>query len=88
MIAQCRAEARLYENRRAAGFSHRPLRGSDEEAGYTDLGLVRVCLAKRAEEWQWWNVHDHKGDLSAAFRPNRTLAIDGVLLPGDERGRI
>jgi len=46
---------------------------------------------ERAEEWQWSSVHDYTGGLSATFRPNPTLAIDGILLPADEgrlRGRI
>ena len=34
-----------------------PLWGSDEKAGYIDLGPVRAGLVKRAEEWQWWSVH-------------------------------
>jgi hypothetical protein len=52
------------------------------------LNPVRPGLLKRAEEWQWSSVHDYTGGLSATFRPNRTVAIDGVLPPADERGRI
>ena len=65
-----------------------PLRGSDEKAGYVDLGPVRVGLAKRAEEWQWPSVHDYTAGLMATFGPNRALASDLVPLPADERGRI
>jgi hypothetical protein len=61
-----------------------PLRGSDEKAGYIDLGPVRAGLVKRAEEWQWSSVHDCTGGLSASLRPNRTLTIDRLLLPADE----
>jgi hypothetical protein len=49
---------------------------------------VRAGLVKRAEEWQWSSAHDHTGGPSATLRPNRTPAIDRVLLPADERGRI
>ena len=55
---------------------------------YIHLKPVRAGLVKRAGEWPWSSVHHYTGGLSATFRPNRTLAIDGVLLPGDERGRI
>jgi putative transposase len=59
-----------------------------EKVEYIHLNPVRAGLVKRAEEWQWSSVHDYTGGLSATFRPNRTLAIDRVLLPADERGRI
>ena len=59
-----------------------------EKVEYIHLNPVRAGLAKRAEEWPWSGGHDYTRGLSATFRPNRTLAIDGVLLPADERGRI
>jgi hypothetical protein len=65
-----------------------PLRGSNEKAGYIDLGPVRVGLAKHAEEWQWSSVRDYTGGVNATFRPNRTLAIDRVLLPADKWRQI
>jgi len=57
-----------------------------EKVEYIHLNPVRAGLVKRAEEWQWSSVHQYRGGLSATFRPNRTLAIDPVLLPADERG--
>jgi hypothetical protein len=59
-----------------------------EKVEYIHLNPVRDGLVKRAEEWQWSSMHDYRGGLSATFRPNRTLASDGVLLLADERGRI
>ncbi len=59
-----------------------------EKVEYIHLNPVRAGLVKRLEEWPWSSVHDHRGGLSATFRPNRTLASDGVLLAADERGGI
>ena len=52
-----------------------------EKVEYIHLNPVRAGLVKRAEERQWSSVHDYTGGLRATFRPNRTLAIDRVLLP-------
>jgi hypothetical protein len=59
-----------------------------EKVEYIHLNPVRAGLVKCAEEWQWSSVHDYKGVVTATPRPNRTLAIDRVLLPADERRRI
>jgi hypothetical protein len=59
-----------------------------EKVQYIHRNPVRAGLVKRAEEWQWSSVRDYTAGLSATFRPNRTLAINRVLLPADERGRI
>ena len=59
-----------------------------EKVEYAHLNPVRAGLVKRAEQWQRWSVHDYTGGRSATFRPSRTLAIDRVLLPANERGRI
>jgi hypothetical protein len=59
-----------------------------EKVEYIHLNPVRAGLVQRAEEWPWSSVRDYKAGLSATFRPNRTLASDGVLLPADEGGRI
>jgi len=59
-----------------------------EEVEYIHLNPLGAGLVKRAEEWPWSSVRDYTGGLSATFRPNRTLAVDRVLLPADERGRI
>ena len=72
-------------------FFHRALRSLKqyyEKVEYIHLDPVRAGVAKCAEESRWSGVHDCTGGLSASFRPNRTLAIDRVLLPPDERGRI
>ena len=71
-------------------FDH-PLRSVKEYYGRVEdihLKPVRAGLVKRAERWQWSSVQDYTGGLSASFRPNRTLASDGVLVPADEGGRI
>ena len=59
-----------------------------EKVEYIHLNPVRAGLVKRAEEWQRPSVHDYTGRLSTTFRPNRTLASDGVPLTADEQGRI
>jgi hypothetical protein len=48
----------------------------------------RASWKERAEEWQWSSGHDCTGGLSAGVGAHGILAIDRVLLPADERGRI
>ena len=59
-----------------------------EKVEYIHPDPVRAGLVKRAEEWPWSSVRDYTGPPSATFRPNRTLAIDRVLLRAGERGRV
>ena len=83
-----RGERGLLRQRR---FFERALRSVKEYCEKVECihpNPVRASLVKRAEERRWSSVHDYTGGLSATFRPNRTLAIDRVLLPTDEQGRI
>jgi len=66
----------------------KPLRGSDEKAGYIDLGPVRAGLIKCSEEWPWSSVHDYAGGLSAGVGAHGIPASDHVLLPTDQTARI
>jgi putative transposase len=59
-----------------------------EKVEYIHLNPVRAGLVKHAEDWQWSSVHDYTGSVSTAVSANRTLAVDRVLLPADERARI
>lgn len=49
---------------------------------------MRAGLVKRAEDSQWSSMDDYTGSASTAVSANGIPAVDGDLLPADERARI
>jgi hypothetical protein len=66
----------------------RTVREYNEKVEYIHLNPVRAGLVKRAQDWAWSSVHDYTGGLGTLASASRTLAVDRILLPADERTRI
>jgi putative transposase len=60
----------------------------NEKVKYIHLNPVKAGLVNRAEDWPWSSVHDYTGNVNEAPATPSGLAIDRVLLPGDERTHI
>ena len=47
-----------------------------------------MLLHFRVEGWLWFSARDYSGKVNAPVSPHPFLAIDRMLLQGDERTRI
>ncbi len=59
-----------------------------EKVEYIHHNPVKAGLVRRAEDWPWSSVREYSGTVRERATPHPILAIDRVLLPGDERTRI
>ena len=59
-----------------------------EKVQYLHQNPVEAGLVSRAEDWLWSSARDYSGTVNAPVSPHPFLAIDRVLLPGDDRTRI
>ena len=91
------ATKRINRSRREAGMLWQPrffdralrtVREYNEKVRYIHLNPVKAGLVKRVEDWPWSSVHDYTGNVNDAPSTASGLAINRVLLSGDEGTRI
>jgi putative transposase len=66
----------------------RTVREYHEKVEYIHLNPVKAGLVRCPEDWPWSSVHDYTGSTARAPATPSGLAVDRVLLPGDEHTRI
>ena len=87
-INAMRKERGLLWQRRFFDRALRTVKEYGEKVEYIHQNPVKAGLVRRAEDWPWSSVREFSGTVRESATPHRVLAIDRVLLPGDERTRI